>query len=63
MDFPFYFINVILKWPKVFKEYDHGCLIVFGPYFMGKSPCTNYRLTFEFWSIIVGPYLNKQNIY
>ena len=33
MDFPLYFKIVILKWPKVFKEIEHGCLRVFGPYF------------------------------
>ena len=57
MDFPLYFKNVILKLPKVFKEIDHGCFRVFGPYFIGKSPCVTCRLTFEFWSIIVCPYL------
>ena len=35
-----------------FKEIDHGCFRVFGPYFIGKSHCYTYRLTFEFWSII-----------
>ena len=55
MDFPFYFKNVILKWPKVFKEIDHGCFWVFGPYYIGKSPCTTCRLTFEFRPIIVRP--------
>ena len=52
MDFSLCFKNVILKWPKVFQEIDHGCFRVFGPYFIGKSPCTTCRLTFEFWSII-----------
>ena len=61
MDFPLYFKNVILKWPKVFKEIDHWCFRVFGPYFIGKSPCTTRRLTFEFWSIIVRPYLKTHN--
>ena len=31
---------IVLKWPKVFKEIDHRCFKVVGPYFMGKSPCT-----------------------
>ena len=65
MDFPLYFKNVISKWPKVFKEIDNVCFRVFGPYFIGKSPCTTCRLTFEFWSIIVRPYhcqsVNRQN--
>ena len=26
------------------------------PYYKGKSPFTTFRLTFEFWSIIVRPY-------
>ena len=37
------------------KEIDHWCLRMFGPFFIGKSPCTTCRLTF--WSIIVRPYL------
>ena len=39
-DFPLYFKIVILRWPKVFKEIDHGCFRAPGPYFIGKSPCT-----------------------
>ena len=35
---------------------DYGCLRVLGPYLIGKSPCTTYSLTFEFWSSIVRPY-------
>ena len=56
MDFPLYFKNVISKWPKVFKEIDHGCFRVVGQYLIGKSPCTTCRLKIEFWSIIVRPY-------
>ena len=41
---------------KVFKEIDHGCLRVFGPYFIEKSSCTTFRLTFESWFIILRPY-------
>ena len=40
INFLLYFKIVILKWPKVFKEMDHRCFRVFGPYFIGKSPCT-----------------------
>ena len=43
---------------------DHRCFRVFGPYFIGKSPCTTCRLKFELWSIIVRPYLSKeQNLF
>ena len=55
IDFPLYFKNVILKRSNVFKEIGHVCFLVFGQYFVGKSPCTTYRLIFEFWSIIVRP--------
>ena len=55
MNFPLYFKIVNLKWPKVFKEIYHGCFRVFNPYFIGKSPCTTFKLTFESWSIIVRP--------
>ena len=56
MDFPLYFKNVTLKWPKVFKVIVHECFRVFDPYFIGTSPYTTFKLTFEFWSIIVRPY-------
>ena len=56
MDVRLYFYNVISKWLMVLKEINHWCFRVFGPYFIGKSHCTTYRLTFEFWSIIVRPY-------
>ena len=63
MDFLLYFKNVISKWHKVFWEIDHGCSKVFGPSFIGKSPCTTCKLTFEFWCIIVRPYPeSKENI-
>ena len=41
MDFPLYFRIVTSKWPKVFQEIDHGSFRVFGPYSIGKSPCTS----------------------
>ena len=41
---PSHFKIVVLKWPKVFLKR-----------FIGNSPCTPCRLTFEFWSIIVRP--------
>ena len=56
MDFPLYFKSVSSKLPKVFSEIDHGCFRLCGPYFIRKSPCTTFKLTFEFWSIIVRPY-------
>ena len=60
MDFPLYFKILILIWPKVFFKIDHWCSWVFGPYCIGKSPCTTCRLTFEFWSIIVRPYCDSK---
>ena len=33
------------------------CFRVFGSYFIGKSPCTTFKITFELWSIIVRPWL------
>ena len=62
MDFPLYFKIVISKWPMVFKEIDHGCLSVFGPYFIGKLPDTTTKLIFEFWFIIVRPYSNRLGV-
>ena len=56
MDLPLYFKIVISKWPKVFKEIDHGYFRVVGP-----DPCTSCRLTFKLLSIIVRPYQNKNN--
>ena len=43
--------NVISKWPKVFKKINHGCFRDVGSYFIGRSPCTTYRLTFEFGAL------------
>ena len=43
--------NVILKWPNVLKKIDHGCFRDVGSYFIGQSPCTTYRLTFEFGAL------------
>ena len=40
-----------------FLEIDHGCFRVFCPYFIGKLPCTTFKLTF--WSIIVRPTLGQ----
>ena len=62
MDIRLYFKIAILKWPKVLKEIDHGCFIVFGPYFIGKSPSTLFMLTFQFWSIIVCPTQNRSRV-
>ena len=56
MDFSLYFKTLISKWPKVFKEIDHKFCRVFGPFFIGKSPCTTFRLMFKFCSTIVRPY-------
>ena len=57
MDFPLYFLKVMLLRQGSIVEIDYGFFRVFGPYFIGKSLGTSKILKFGLWSLIPHPYL------